>query len=156
MDTKQIFKLIKVDQIMKTKDFYVSDYEKVSVVLQKFNQLKIGHLVVVDRSNKLIGMISPKYIYRKQSPRKIPENSTRYKDIIIDKDCYFEKETLNNIALISIIEKNPPSLKKDDNILNTLKKMKRRSCLPVINEFNEVIGMVSNKEIVNFLINLCD
>ena len=122
-----------------TKKVIVADREtKFSDVMTLFLDYRIYHLPVVE-NNQLIGMVSLTDALR--FFRKEANNITR-------------DEHLNELFDISIMmTENPSTLRGSNTVKDAteiLSKAKYRS-LPVINAADEVVGIISNKDLVKVL-----
>ena len=92
MDLKKQLQETKVSQIMKKNVVTVFEDDDLSEAEEKFVFHKVSHLMVVDHNHKFLGLISPKYIYKTQSPRKIIKEEMDYdKNILIDGDTFYEE-----------------------------------------------------------------
>jgi len=122
-----------------TKKVIVADKNtKFSDVMTLFLDYKIYHLPVVD-ADKLIGVVSLTDALR--FFRKEANNITK-------------DEHLNELFDISIMmTENPTTLEADNTVKDAVEilcKAKYRA-LPIVNAGNEVIGIVSNKDLVKVL-----
>ncbi len=122
-----------------TKKVIVADRQtKFSDVMTLFLDYRIYHLPVVE-DNQLIGMVSLTDALR--FFRKEANNITK-------------DEHLNELFDISIMmTENPSTLRADNTVKDAteiLSKAKYRS-LPVVNAADEVIGIISNKDLVKVL-----
>ncbi len=119
-----------------------------------FQTHKASHLVVVNDTNQLVGLISPKYLYKTHSPRKIL-GEAQYTDpnYIIDGDSFYLKDSLDKYILKSIMWDDPITLGPDDTVARAILSMHRRkvSCIPIINPDKQILGMITNQEIINFI-----
>src|SRR3990167_3906126 len=114
LTTQQLFERVKISNVM-SKPVTINFKDTLSNAKLKFNNHNISHLIVVDDGGKLEGILSPKYLYKAQSPRKIITKDMGYaRDIISDGDSFYMKETLDSYLLSNIMYKNPYTLGPDD------------------------------------------
>ena len=147
-----LFGKIKVREIMITPPIVIPEQESLSHVYSLFKQHGIGHLIVINEKMELAGVISQKYFYRAQSPKRVVGNKMLTSDTILDGDSYFNKESLDNLYLNNITNKQPLTLGPDDPIAKAVLKMSTQNVafVPVVDVYNKVVGSISLKEIVDF------
>jgi len=153
---QDLFKNTKLEEIMRTPVITVREDDEFSDAEKKFiSNHTINHLCVVNRENQLVGIISQKYIYKTQSPRKIlgHEELDYSPDIMIDGDSFYHKDSLDSYILRSIMQKNPFTLKVDDSVADAIVNMNKRNlgCIPLIDDNKKIKGVLTNNEIVLFI-----
>jgi len=142
----------KVKDIMRTPVITVDQDEDCSAVEEKFVRHQIYYLPVVDSEGKLAGLISHKYLYKAQSPRKMFGEEMSYDpDIIIDGDSFYKKETLDNFILQSIMKKDPFTLGPDNTVAEVVLNMSKRNigCIPIIHPDRKVVGVITKQTIID-------
>ena len=145
---------IKVDQVMAKNFVKVYEDDNVSEAQQKFVQYGVYYLIVVDHDEKLVGLLSRKYVYKAQSPRKIISEEMDYEpDLIIDGDSFYEKEVLDNYILRNIMLKHPFTLAAEETLSKAILNMVYRNivCIPIVDKKNNVLGVLTYMEILEFL-----
>lgn len=115
----------------------------------------IHYLPVVDYADKVVGLISQKYIYKAQSPRNIMKSGEMQinPNIIIDGDSYYIRESLDGFILKNIMMKNPPTLRPGDSVAQAIKLMDQRKigCIPVVDKNKVIKGIFTKDDLINFL-----
>lgn len=154
MDLKKTLQETKVKEIMKKNVVTVFEDDELSDAEEKFIHHKISHLVVVDHNNRFIGLISQKYIYKTQSPRKmVKADEMDYdKNILIDGDAFYEKDTLNSFILRSVMNKAPVILTPEASVMEALTQIEQKSisCIPIVDKDRKVLGILTDRDLVSF------
>lgn len=145
----------KLKDVMSSPVVKIYEDEEFSVAEETFLKKNLYYLPVVDRDNKLVGIVSHKYIYKTQSPRKIvgAEEIEYDPNIIIDGDSFYDKESLDRYILRSIMHKNPFTLKADDSIADAILAMAQKNigCIPIVKKDKTVCGILTKQDIVQVL-----
>jgi acetoin utilization protein AcuB len=152
MDLKKYLQETKVTEIMKKNVVTIFEYDDMSDAEEKFIHNKISHLIVVDHDNKFLGLVSQKYIYKTQSPRKIIKEEMDYdKNIVIDGDTFYEKDTLNKYILRTVMHKAPVVLTPDASIMEALMQIEKKmiSCIPIVDKDRKVVGVLTDRDLVS-------
>lgn len=125
----------KVSEIMVKDPLFSTPNEKISVTELLMVRKNIGGLPVVkDRKNKqLIGIITERDIRLARFAISLESSNTTVKDLMTPE---------------------PFTAKKDDTLKFVLEKMKNKKIqrLPVVNDNNELIGLVLQTEILKILL----
>jgi len=80
-----LFEETKVKELMQKNYPYLNEGDELILAEQAFLSQAATHLPIIDEGKKLVGMLSQKYLYKAQSPRKILDGEVTYgKDVIID------------------------------------------------------------------------
>lgn len=153
---KELFLSTKVKDVMAKPAISVTVDDELSDVEKKFIKNHINHIVVVDGTNKVVGMISQKYLYKARSPRKIMDGDAKYApslDTIIDGDSYYLKETLDSYILENIMLKSPATLSEDASMSDVVKTMEggKRGFIVIIDKNSKPVGVVTNHQILDFV-----
>ena len=152
---KSIFEGMKIKEIMTTPVVTVKEDDELSLAQMKFVNNHINHLVVVNSDNQVVGLLSHKYLYRTQSPRKVVSEEMDYDpDILMEGgDSFYSKETLDRFILRTIMNKEPITLGPQDSVARAISIMASRhlSCIPVVDQTRRPIGVLTNQEIVTYL-----
>ena len=151
---KVLFDKMKVSELMLRSISIVEEFDDLSSAQVKFLNKKIPYVFVVDKSKKLVGLLSQKYLYKAQSPRKVITADMKIgADIIMDGDCYYSRETLNNFYLTKVMQKNPLYVKDDSKVSDAISLMaaKNVACVPVVDEEKVVCGALTNEVIISYL-----
>lgn len=129
-----------IDNIMSTPVTSVEMDDKLSLVNTLFEQTKFHHLVVVD--NKiLVGVISDRDLFKALSPTVGTAAETSADLAILNKKAH------------QIMSRNPVHLKQQDDISKAVIAFREHkvSCLPVVNERQVPVGILSWRDIIKAL-----
>jgi CBS domain-containing protein len=149
-----LFNKMQVREIMETAISTIEQHDDLSSAQAAFISKKIPYIFVVDKEKKLVGLLSQKYLYKAQSPRKmITDDMELGPDIIMDGNSYYSKETLNSFYLTQVMNKNPLSIKDDAKVAEAITLMadKNIACIPVVDAQNVVCGAITNEVIMHYL-----
>lgn len=119
-----------------------------------FQEQKVSHLLVSNNKNILVGIVSPKYLYKTHSPRKILGDVVLSDpDVILDGDSFYSKESLDKYILKHLMYQDPPSLTPEHTLAQVILRMYhgKVSCLPIVDENKCIVGVITNQEIINFI-----
>jgi CBS domain-containing protein len=113
-----------------------------SQVLQLFTEFPMRHLPVVDANEKLVGIISSNDI-----PKLFTQERFKGKTIDLAK---LDEE----VRITEIMTPNPKTVKIDDSISQAAATLREREfqALPVVNDDNEVVGIVSIKDVLDYYV----
>jgi acetoin utilization protein AcuB len=150
---QKLFTLAKIDEVMTTDVVVIFHDDEFSLAEEKFIENNIFYLMVINRSHKLIGLISQKYLYKTHSPKKIMnQDMLGNEEVLVDGDTFYKKEVLDGYLLDQIMKKDPITLRPDNTIAEAILTMKHKNlgCIPIVNSKNEVLGALTHQEIINF------
>ena len=159
----------KLEKKEKTQSFEVKDFMIKDVISIKTNTTikellsiltkhDIGGVPVVDNQNKLIGIVSDGDVMRYLAPKEGTFHDLIYSIFI--EEGKTEQEVLNekiNNPINDIMEKKEIySIKKEDSLENAIQILSKHEFkkLPVLNDNNEVIGIISRGDVSNRLIKM--
>lgn len=126
---------MKIKDIM-TKDlFFLKSNRKISKVEEVMDWFDIRHVLITDESNKLLGVISQRDLFR-----TFIGNMTEIDD----------KKFIDQINVTDLMTKNPYTTTPNVSIRHAAKLMTKNkiSCLPVLDRNKKVIGIVTDTDIV--------
>ena len=148
----EILKNTKTESIMQKKVITVREDESLSMVHRTFIANNLTHVVIVDETDRIAGLISQKYLYKAHSPRKIMAMLEYDSDKLIDGDCYFSKEALDSFRLKGIMKSGPYTVKPNRSVLDVAKVMAKRKlgCIPVVDRNKYVVGVITEHLLVKF------
>ncbi len=154
-----LFKKVKIQEIMNSAVIKVRMDDDFSNVEECFITHGLTHLPVVNYVDKLVGLISQKYLYKTQSPRKFfeePQMIDPDPDKIVDGDSFYHKETLNSYILHQIMQKDPFTMGPEDSVGEAVKNManKKLGCIPIVDPQHTICGILTNQDIIKFLARL--
>ena len=152
---KHLLETTKIKDVMTSSVVTVYDDDDFSLVYEKFLNKRVSHILVIDHGEKLVGLVSPKYFYKTQSPRRVinPNDMDYDPDMITDGEIFYEKDTLDSYILNKVMMKDPFTLTPDDPLTKGIIEMSLRnvSCIPIVYPDRKIAGALHEKEIVRFL-----
>lgn len=134
---------MKIEKLMSSNVKCVDLDDRLSVVRKLFIRHKFHHLMVTNHENELVGVISERdYLKATNSNLELP--TANKKDL----------ETLTK-RVHQIISKKPISIQKDTSFGQAIKIFhdNKVSCLPVVDEHNTPVGIVTWRDIIRLLYN---
>ncbi|MBP6344126.1 MAG: CBS domain-containing protein [Candidatus Omnitrophica bacterium] len=143
-----------VSKIMTTRVFSLKEDANLSQAVRLFGDQNLTHLPVVDENNKVVGILSHMYVYKTQAPRKFVEGEiTAAPDMVIDGDTFYLKETLDRFNLKSIMKPNPMTINQKESLAVVVHAMANRriGCIPVVDDLKNLVGIITNQDVINFL-----
>lgn len=150
----EAFKTTTIQEIMKKPEITIQEDDNFSAAQRYFTTYRLTHLCVVKGNNELVGVLSQKYLYKAQSPRKrISEEMDYDPDLIIDGDSFYSKETLDSYILRNIMNRTPVVLSPENPVSEAVLTMAKRNVgfIPIVDEKRKVVGTVTHIEIVDFV-----
>ena len=147
-----LFNRLRIKDVMVKPVYTIFDEEDLLAAHEKFVAHSVSYLCVLDHSERLVGLISRKYLYKTKSPMKISDGQNIYdKNIVIDGDSYFDRDMLSGFHIRSIMHQNPPTIGPEALVSEAIISMakKRIGCIPVVNNDRKVLGIMTNQDIVN-------
>ncbi|HBR15335.1 MAG TPA: hypothetical protein DD723_07320 [Candidatus Omnitrophica bacterium] len=151
---KVLFEKIKIKDIMTTSFITIHEDARFSEAFEKFRDHHISHLLVIKGAKRLVGILSQKYLYKAQSPRKILSQDLAYgENILIDGDSFYDKETLDRYILSNIMQPRPYTLLPDDSVAAAITDMSKKNlgCIPIVDGRQDLCGVITDREIVHFV-----
>ena len=138
-DIKVLLKMTRMKDIMSTKLISIHTDAPFREVPRKMLEFRIRHLPVVDKNNKLVGLMTQRDLYKIQPPRRL-----------MDGTDFYDEEALNNILLPHVMIKNPFAMHPDDSIGDALLKMvhDKYGCIPVVDRQGALCGIVTQIDIL--------
>ena len=143
-----------VGEMMHLDPIVIYSDESLSEALKCFTEKRIFYLPVVNRSRRLQGILTQKYLYKIRSPRRIIDETMEFNDKVIrDGDSFYEKETLDSYILSNIMFKTPFTMHPDDTAAEAILHMadKRLGCIPVVKDNAKICGVLTAEEVMLFL-----
>ena len=153
-EIQEMLRDIKVSKIMTTRVFSVRGDANLSQAVRLFTDQALTHLPVVDENNKVVGLLSHMYIYKTQAPRKFVEGEmTAAVDMVMDGDGFYLKETLDRFTLRNIMKKDPLTVNLNESLAVAVHAMANRriGCIPVVDDLKNLVGIITNQDVINFL-----
>ena len=128
-----------ISEIMTPSPVSIKKDDSFKDVPRKFKEFNIRHLPVVDESNKLVGLISQRDLFRVMTPRKTMEG-----------DFFYDEDELNRIILKHVMKKDPFYMHEKDSLGDALIKIveKKYGCIPVVDENRVLCGIVTQIDIL--------
>jgi len=132
---------MKIEEIMSVNITCIDLDERLSVVRELFIKHKFHHLMVIDHNNELVAVISERdYFKATNSNLELPTAN--------DKDL-----AMLNKRVHQIVSKKLVAIKEFTSFNEAIKTFHDTgvSCLPVINSNNNPVGILTWRDIVNWL-----
>ncbi len=128
-------------EIMVTKVITVTVDEAFSHVEEKLHKNRIRHLPVVNASNKLVGIITERDLYRAVSPRQTEEG------------YYYDKAQLDSFVLKHFMAPDPLTLQPESTLAEAIEIMATRKfgCIPIVKPDKTLIGIVTQIDVLKFI-----
>ena len=103
-------------------------------VADKIQRNKIRHLPVVNKDNKIVGLMTERDLYRIQSPRRLEDGT-----------WYYDPEILDNFILKDVMIANPFTFKPDNTVAEAILKMvhNKYGCIPIADASGKLCGIVT-------------
>jgi len=113
-----------------------------SAVEAKLRFHKIRHLPVIDRHNKLVGIVTQRDLYHTLAPRRTEDGD------------YYDKTALDSFVLKYIMTPNPLALKPDDTVARIIEifATHKYGCIPIVKEDGALLGIVTQVDILKFIV----
>ena len=150
--TKKLMDMIKVSEIMTSPVKTVVVDAPFSEVEELFVGGCIRHLPVVDKEEKLVGIITQKDLYKLISPRKVASQVFEYdSDKILDGDTYYSKEVLDSFILNNVMTKDVCSFGVDRSFGEALRLMVQMNInsIVIVDDDKKVVGIVTSVDLMN-------
>jgi len=143
VDIKILLKEASVEDIMTKKVISIrvdAPFSKVPKILHEHN---IRHLPVVDKKNKLVGLITQRDLFKIQSPRKL-----------MDGQWYYDDEILNCIILKNVMMKKPFMMTPEISLKRALEKMvySKHGCILIVNPNKVLCGIITQIDILEIFV----
>ena len=155
---QSLFEQTSIKDVMTRKTVTVYNDWRFSDVVMKFLKERVTHVVVVNRNHTYVGIISQKYIYKAQSPRKIVNTNEFLSDpnMIHDGDSFYDKDVLDSYDLSHVMYKNALTFGTHDTLARTIRVMtdKKIDFVPILNPDKTVCGSLSSHDIMMYLTRL--
>ncbi len=153
-EVRELLMNTKVGKIMTTHVHAIRDNAPLSEAVRLIGEYNLTHLPVIDGNKKVVGLLSHMYVYKTQAPRKFVEgDETADPDMVRDGDSFYLKETLDRYQLKNIMKSDPLLLNQEESLALVLHAManKRIGCIPVVDDLKNLVGIVTNQDIIQFL-----
>ena len=132
---------MKITKLMSANVTCVNLDDRLSVVRQLFIRYKFHHLMVVNNENELVGVISERD-YLKATNSNIELQSASNKDLAM-----LNKRVHQIISKAVVSINSETSFAEAINIFHDYKV----SCLPVVNDDNNPVGIITWRDIIRLL-----
>ena len=125
---------VKLSEVMTSPVISVKENAPFHEVADKIQRNKIRHLPVVDKDDRIIGLMTERDLHKIQSPRKLEDGT-----------WYYDPAMLDNFNLTHVMIKDPLTLHPDDSVAEAILKMvqKKYGCIPVVDQAGKLCGIVS-------------
>ena len=138
--------MITVQEMMSQNPITLSRYNTLNDARKLMSEKKIRHILVVEDNQKLVGLVSQ---------RNVLANAVSSQDFINKEElAKIESGTL----LVDIMSTGITTVKSDMRIADAahLLHKKKFGCLPVIDEDNCLVGIITDHDFVSMTIQLLD
>ena len=134
---------VKLKEIMTSHVISVRVDDHFSLVAEKIEGKGIDHLPVVDRNNKLVGLMTKHDLYKVQPPHKLEDGT-----------WYYDKEVLDGIILKNAMVPNPLVLLPDNTVGEAVLAMVRNKygCIPVVDKDGLLCGIVTQMDVLKMAV----
>lgn len=132
---------MKIENLMSKNAVCIHEDERLSLAKTLFEEHRFHHILVIDNTKKLVGVLSDRDLFKAISPN-IGSASERERDL-----ATLNKRVHQVASRTAIAIKSSASL----NDAITLFRENRISCIPVTDEHNKPIGILSWRDIINWL-----
>ena len=149
---KDLLGQIHIKSVMSTGLIKICEDEDLSKAEELFLTRGVYYLPVVDMANKLVGLLSQKYLYKTQAPRKMGKDELIYNpDILIDGNAFYHKESLDQHILRAVMLRDPFSLTPDDSILRAVLEMAKRKigCICIVDKERKIQGLLTESHLIH-------
>lgn len=130
-----------VDTIMTKKVVSVDMDDRLEVVRDLFVRHRFHHLLVTEKNGKVVGVISDRDYFKATTPNvDLPAANT--------KDLATLQKRVHQIQSRKLV-----SIQTGDSLKNAITKFKQYkvSCLPVVNTDGKPIGIITWRDLINWL-----
>lgn len=152
--TAKLFIGLATQDIMLKNPVTIRSDENLSKALSIFVKQRVFYLPVINSSNRLVGTLTQKYLYKIRSPRRIIDQDMEFnKEVLRDGDSFYEKETLDSYILSNIMFKTPFTMSPEDSAAEAILHMadKRLGCIPIVDDQGTIKGVLTAEEIIKYL-----
>lgn len=150
----ELLKHVTVADIMTSPARIININDPFATAEEIFVKEGFRHLPVVDAQQRIVGVISQRDVYRAIAPRRFLDDSVIYREgIIVDKDGYYEKDSLNHYVLKHIMRRQPKCVTADQLAAQAVHIMTldKVGSVPVITPEKHVVGIVTRTDVLKFL-----
>lgn len=131
---KVLLSKVKISEIMTAPVITIREDAPLHEVAEKIQKNGIRHLPIVDKDNKLVGLMTERGLYKVQSPRWLEDGT-----------WYYDQETLDNFILKSVMIHEPFTMSPDNTVAEAVLRMveKKYGCILVVDKDRKICGIVS-------------
>ena len=148
---RDLLRKIKVRDVMSFPVHTIYDYEPLSKAMEIFVDKGVYYLPVVNKEDQIVGMLTSKYVYKTQSPRKILSQDMTYRsDMVLVGDSYYDKGVIDTYKLGNVMHPNPITLTPEDSAADAIVLMAKHrvGCIPIVKVRRQVCGILTTHDIV--------
>ena len=131
---KILLKKVKLSEIMTDKLITVREDAPFHEVADKIQANGIRHLPVVDKDNKIVGLLTERDLYKIQSPRKLEDGT-----------WYYDRDMLDGVILKDVMIRDPFRMKPDNTVAEAILVMveKKFGCVLIEDAAGKLCGIMS-------------
>jgi CBS domain-containing protein len=139
---RTLFKDTRLEEIMTSPVISLQETEDLYNVYSKFTEHKIKHLIIVDKTDHLKGLITLRDLYSVRAPKKGPDGS-----------LFYNFEDLDRFLLSHVMTKDPSAFYAEDNVGDAIIKMASDGygCVPIVDRQHVVIGVITQSDIIKII-----
>jgi acetoin utilization protein AcuB len=139
----EVLSSIKLKDVMTSPVITVQEWEDFHVVQDKLETHDIRHLPVVDGSDRLVGIISQRQLYKICSPHRIENGGWHY-----------DKDILDAFILKRVMVQSLYVLKPENTLADAIKDMVqfKIGCIPIVDDSRSPVGIVTRDGILALLL----
>ncbi|MFD2164664.1 CBS domain-containing protein [Thalassotalea euphylliae] len=135
---------MKLEQIMTSKVVTLNLDDSVGTAYKLFQDNSFHHIVIVDESNLVLGVLTDRDLYKHVGPSAGTAKATARESAQLTKKL--------NLIMTRDVSMAPPSLDVKDALLWIDEK--KISCIPVVDDKKQLLGIVTWRDIVRVLANV--
>lgn len=131
---------MQIKQIMTANPKTVTSITRLGVVKDIYDEVQFHHLLVIE-DNQLVGVVSDRDLYKVISPYADSPKGTKRDNMTLD------------LRVTKIMSRDIISLSEDETIMRAVHLFNTHliSCLPVVDEGNRPVGIVSWRDVMQYL-----
>ncbi|MDQ6965222.1 MAG: CBS domain-containing protein [Mariprofundales bacterium] len=128
----------------------------ITTLISRFAEEGISGILVVDDEQRLLGVITESDLVDRQASLHIPTALAVFDMVIPLGESRFEREVerLNAMTASDLLESRPVTISPDTPLeeIASLMEQSHIHHLPVVDQTNTIVGMVSKRELIRALI----
>lgn len=133
----------RIKDVMNTKVYSVKVTDDFAKVEDLMHTYKVRHVPVVNETGQVVGLVSQRDLFRISKPR------------ITEEGYVYNPAELNEFVLKHVMTAGPYIAKLDEPLAPALNIMaqNRYGCIPVVNSDLQLLGIITESDILHFVVN---